>query len=79
MRTQPAARRFFISHSHAERAEVSLAKWFHDALLRAGHHSFIDAGMPLGVKWSRKSNENLDQCDYFVGLLSEAAVHTAKW
>ncbi len=68
------ARKFFISYSHAEAEERALAKWFHEALLRAGHQSFIDAGIPLGAKWSDEIERNLAACDYFIVLLSEAAV-----
>jgi len=68
------ARKFFISYSHAEAEERALAKWFHEALLRAGHQSFIDAGIPLGAKWSEEVERNLTACDCFIALLSEAAV-----
>ncbi|MGH9832940.1 MAG: AAA-like domain-containing protein [Blastocatellia bacterium] len=68
------ARKFFISYSHAEAEERALAKWFHEALVRAGHQSFIDAGIPLGAKWSEEVERNLVACDCFIALLSEAAV-----
>jgi serine/threonine-protein kinase len=68
------ARKFFISYSHAEAEERALAKWFHEALLGAGHQSFIDAGIPLGAKWSEEVERNLTACDCFIALLSEAAV-----
>ncbi len=71
---ETTARKFFISYSHAEAEERALARWFHEALLRAGHQSFIDAGIPLGAKWSEEVERNLTACDCFIALLSEAAV-----
>jgi hypothetical protein len=63
-------RRVFISYSSQE-PDVSLAQAFRGKITGAGHHCFM-AGecLRLGDNWPERTDSELEQCDYFLLLLS---------
>jgi hypothetical protein len=62
--------RVFISYRSQE-SDLSFAQEFHEALKAAGHHAFM-AGecIRLGESWPQRIDAELEQCDYFLLLLS---------
>jgi serine/threonine protein kinase len=62
--------RVFISY-HSQDPDRSLAREFYQALLSAGHQPFMAGeSVRLGEQWPRRIADELEQCDYFVLLLS---------
>ena len=62
--------RVFISY-HSQDPDRSLAREFYSALLSAGHQPFMAGeSVRLGEQWPRRIADELEQCDYFVLLLS---------
>ncbi|MBD2462667.1 AAA-like domain-containing protein [Oscillatoria sp. FACHB-1407] len=62
--------RFFISYRSQE-PDCSLARQFYDTLKSAGHEVFMAAeSIQLGDNWSQRIDQELEECDYFVLLLS---------
>ena len=71
--------RVFISH-RAQEPDLSLAKQFYEALDASGHQAFMataGANLPsdprLGENWLSQIDAQLQQCDYFLLLLSPQA------
>jgi len=64
------SRRFFISY-RSQDPDRSLAAEFQRSLTQAGHSAFM-AGecVRLGENWSDRIDRELQQCDYFLLLLS---------
>lgn len=68
--SQPPSR-IFISY-RSRSPDCDLAEEFYKALKAAGHEVFMAAeSIRLGDNWSARIDEELNQCDYFVLLLSE--------
>jgi hypothetical protein len=64
------AARVFISYRSQE-SDLSFAQEFHDALKAAGHHAFMAGeSIRLGESWPQRIDAELEQCDYFLLLLS---------
>ncbi|MBW4494311.1 MAG: AAA-like domain-containing protein [Oscillatoria princeps RMCB-10] len=62
--------RVFISY-HSQDPDRSLAREFCNALQTAGHQPFMAGeSVRLGEQWPRRIADELEQCDYFVLLLS---------
>ncbi|NEQ99210.1 MAG: TIR domain-containing protein [Cyanothece sp. SIO2G6] len=62
--------RVFISY-RSQPPDAELAQSFHMALQAAGHQVFMAAeSIRLGENWSRRIDQELEQCDYFLLLLS---------
>jgi len=69
------AKRVFISHRHQE-PDLSLAKHFAGAIVAAGHQAFMAdsaTSSQLSQGWLTQIDANLQQCDYFLLLLSPQA------
>ncbi|MEM9447988.1 MAG: toll/interleukin-1 receptor domain-containing protein [Cyanobacteria bacterium P01_E01_bin.6] len=65
---QPA--KVFISY-RSKPPDSDLAEEFYQSLSTAGHEVFMAAeSIRLGDNWSRRIDEELERCDYFVLLLS---------
>jgi serine/threonine-protein kinase len=63
--------RVFISYRSQE-PDTSLAQEFHDHLQAAGHTAFMAAkSISWGENWSKRIDQELKECDYFLLLLSE--------
>ncbi|MBM0743348.1 AAA-like domain-containing protein [Phormidium sp. CLA17] len=67
----------FISHRHQE-PDVSLARKFFDAIAAAGHEPFmtdtnLSATPSKNQDWLKQIDSQLQQCDYFLLLLSPQA------
>ncbi|MEX0270590.1 AAA-like domain-containing protein [Leptolyngbyaceae cyanobacterium UHCC 1019] len=77
---QPAVRsvqKVFISHRHQE-PDVSLAREFFEAIAAAGHIPFMTDTHPSvtpynNQDWLKQIDHHLQQCDYFLLLLSPQA------
>ncbi len=70
---QPARQsaRVFISY-RSQNPDKSLAQDFYEALKAAGHEPFMAGeSIRLGENWVERINRELEQCDYFLLLLSE--------
>lgn len=62
--------RVFISY-RSQPPDSELAEEFYQALQAAGHEVFMAAeSIRLGDNWSQRIDQELEQCDYFVLLLS---------
>ena len=62
--------RVFISYRSQE-PNQKLAQEFHDALEAAGHDAFMAGeSIRLGENWPQRIDAELEQCDYFLLLLS---------
>ncbi|HEY9853056.1 MAG TPA: AAA-like domain-containing protein [Leptolyngbyaceae cyanobacterium] len=67
-------KRVFISH-RSQDPDLSLAQEFYDALKQAGHQAFMAGySIRLGEGWPQRIDEELQQCDYLLLLLSEKSV-----
>lgn len=71
------SQRVFISHRNRE-PDLSLAKQFHSAIAAAGHQPFMtdlteDSASPINRAWLTQIDNCLQQCDYFLLLLSPQA------
>lgn len=67
------ARKVFISH-RAQEPDLSLAQQFYVALSTAGHEVFMAGeSLRLGEGWPNRIEAELQRCDYFLLLLSQAA------
>lgn len=67
--------RVFISYRSLE-LDFNLAAQFYEAILAAGHQAFmanVAAGQQCDPDWLTKIDLQLDQCDYFLLLLSPQA------
>ncbi|NET36264.1 MAG: TIR domain-containing protein [Cyanothece sp. SIO1E1] len=63
--------RVFISY-RSQDPDQDLARQFQEALQAAGHKSFMAAAsIRLGENWSQRIDQELEQCDYLLLLLSE--------
>ncbi|MBD1867249.1 AAA-like domain-containing protein [Cyanobacteria bacterium FACHB-471] len=61
----------FISY-RSQDPDMSLARQFYDALKGAGHQAFMAGeNIRLGENWAQRVDAELEQCDYFLLLLSE--------
>jgi hypothetical protein len=70
-----ASARVFISH-RAKDPDLSLAKQLHEGLKEAGHQPFLSGeNIELGQDWGKRVDEELEQCDYFLLLLSEQSAN----
>lgn len=72
---QPATstHRVFISHRYQE-PDLSLAKQFCEAIVAAGHAAFMTTTTAkINRDWLAQLEANLQQCDYFLLLLSPQA------
>ncbi|KYC34635.1 hypothetical protein WA1_50425 [Scytonema hofmannii PCC 7110] len=66
--TKPA--RVFLSY-RSEEPDMGLAHTFYDALKSVGHKVFMAGeNIRLGENWAQRIYEELEQCDYFMLLLS---------
>jgi serine/threonine protein kinase len=69
---QPA--RVFISYSQQE-PDLTLARQFFQTLQQAGHAPFLSGQSgQLGPGWAQQVDTELQQCDYFILLLSPESV-----
>lgn len=65
--------RIFISYRSQE-PELELAEQFYSALQGAGHQPFMAGqSIQLGQGWAQRIDQALEQCDYFLLLLSPAS------
>ncbi len=61
----------FISYRGQE-PDLNVAQQFYEALTSAGHRAFMAGeSIRLGENWSQRIDAELEQCDYFLLLLSE--------
>jgi hypothetical protein len=66
--------RVFISY-RSQDPDKSLAEDFYKALEAAGHQPFMAAkSIRLGENWPQRVDQELEQADYFLLLLSEKSV-----
>ncbi len=66
-------RRVFISYRTQE-PDVTIAQQFHEALKAQGHEAFMaQKDLHLGDSWPQRLEQELQQSDYFLLLLSEQA------
>lgn len=67
----PQKHRIFISY-HSQDPDRSLAQELYQALQSSGHQVFMAAAsIRLGESWPQRIDAELQQCDYFLLLLSE--------
>jgi hypothetical protein len=66
----------FISYKRNVTPDEALAKQLYAALAQAGHKAFLDQTMPVGVEWAREIEQQIDDCDFLVVLLSPASVQS---
>ena len=65
--------RVFISY-RSQDPDLSLAQHFYEAIKAAGHQAFMAGeSIRLGENWPQRIDRELEQCDYFLLLLSEKA------
>jgi hypothetical protein len=70
-REERAVARIFISYHNAE-PDLALAQEFAHALRKAGHRTFMAGeSLRLGDHWPHRIDAELEQCEYFLLLLSE--------
>ncbi|WP_245939753.1 AAA-like domain-containing protein [Stenomitos frigidus] len=68
--TSGTSLKVFISYRTKD-PDLSLAQEFYQALKAAGHDVFLaGASIRLGEDWSERIDQELEQCDYFLLLLS---------
>ncbi|MBW4579959.1 MAG: AAA-like domain-containing protein [Tildeniella nuda ZEHNDER 1965/U140] len=68
--SSPTAARVFISYRSKE-PDSGLAQQFYESLQAAGHHVFLAGeSIRLGENWSQRIDDALEQCDFFLLLLS---------
>ncbi|MEQ8959015.1 MAG: trypsin-like peptidase domain-containing protein, partial [Coleofasciculus sp. C2-GNP5-27] len=66
----PKTAKIFISYRSRD-PDLSLAQQFYEALKTAGHEPFMaGASIRLGENWAERIDQELEQCDYFLLLLS---------
>jgi class 3 adenylate cyclase len=66
----PARARIFISY-RSQDPDLSLAQQFYEALIAAEHEVFMAGNsLRLGENWPQRIARELEQCDYFLLLLS---------
>lgn len=65
--------RIFVSYKRGVEPDDPLADYFVRRLAGQGHEVFIDKQIPAGEKWPIIIKEKLEQCEYFVVLVSEIA------
>jgi len=66
----PQTAKIFISYRSRD-PDVSVAQQFYEALKAAGHQPFMaGASIRLGENWAERIDQELEQCDYFLLLLS---------
>jgi len=66
----PQSQRVFISY-RSQDPDLSLAQEFYEALKAAEHQPFMaGASIQLGENWPRRIDQELEQCDYLLLLLS---------
>lgn len=66
----PTAASVFISYRSKE-PDIGLAQQFYESLKAAGHHVFLAGeSIRLGENWSQRVDDELEQCDFFLLLLS---------
>ncbi|NEO32050.1 MAG: TIR domain-containing protein [Symploca sp. SIO3C6] len=64
------SQRVFISYRSRD-PDLSLAQKFYEALKASGHQPFMaGASIRLGENWPQRIDQELEQCDYFLLLLS---------
>ncbi|NET60793.1 MAG: toll/interleukin-1 receptor domain-containing protein, partial [Symploca sp. SIO2E6] len=64
------SQRVFISY-RSQDPDLSLAQEFHQAIKAAGHQPFMAAAsIELGEHWAERIDQELEQCDYLLLLLS---------
>jgi hypothetical protein len=68
--------RVFISYSSQD-PDLTLAQQFYEGLKAAGHEAFMaKRSIRPGEKWSLRILTELEQCDYFLLLLSEKSANS---
>ena len=73
-RTPPETARIFISY-RSQDPDLSLAQQFYEELRQAGYHAFMAGeSIRMGENWPQRIDEELQQCDYFLLLLSPLSV-----
>ncbi len=65
---------FFISYSHANNDEKTLAEFLNQGLRQKGYQVFIDTQIEAGDDWVREIDHYLANCGCFVVLLSASSV-----
>jgi hypothetical protein len=68
--------RVFISYKRDAKPDEALAHDLKHALTQAGHHSFIDQSMLLGVEWALEIEQQIKKSDVLLVLLSEASAQS---
>jgi hypothetical protein len=68
--------RVFISYKRDVKPDETLAHDLQSALTQAGHHSFIDQTMLLGVEWALEIERQIKKSDFLLVLLSEASAQS---
>src|SRR5215210_748965 len=68
--------RIFISYKRDVMPDETLAHDLKSALTQAGHHSFIDQTMLLGVEWALEIERQIKKSDFLLVLLSEASAQS---
>jgi AAA-like domain/TIR domain/CHAT domain len=66
----------FISYRTKD-PDLEIAQQFYEALTKAGHKVFMAAeSIRLGDSWSKRIQQQLEHCDYFLVLLSSQSVNS---
>src|SRR5215213_2578884 len=68
--------RVFISYKRDVKPDETLALDLKSALTQAGHHTFIDQTMLLGVEWALEIERQIKKSDFLLVLLSEASAQS---
>jgi serine/threonine protein kinase len=69
--------RVFISYKPNAEPDETFAMHLHQALHERGHHPFVDPkGNPIDVEWAREIQQQVENCDYLIALLSAESANS---
>ena len=70
------SKRVYISY-HSQDPDLSLAQTFYEKLNEAGHQPFMAGeSIDVGQNWAKRIDRELEQCDYFLLLLSPQSANS---
>jgi serine/threonine-protein kinase len=71
----PARRQIFLTYYYGAELDQSLAAQIETALVRQGYNPFLDdLAIPMGTRGAQRVRQAIDQCEFFIVLLSDNAV-----
>jgi serine/threonine protein kinase len=71
-----ASSRVFISYKHDIKLDEQLVKRLQSGLQLAGYSVFTDQMLPVGVEWANTLQQQIENCDFMIVLLSAASIHS---